>query len=241
MSTTHVPLQVRAHLVAGIAHAAPWGIALDGLLAAELWDQHKAATRAAGDEHVRAFELDDPPDLNLPLARCQPSDGSPWHWAATCAHPDQPARVQVHTWTGRLDARAHEQVATDLPKTVSARQGRYRTRRMPLLVTACANVTWHAVGDVDAIRDLLAEVPSIGKKRTSGEGHVLRWEVRAVDVDERTAAHLHPDGTLGRTTPLACAEQLPGAGNGGRGRAGLRPPYMHPARQHELVLPALLG
>jgi hypothetical protein len=28
--------------------------------------------------------------------------------------------------------------------------------------------------------------------------------------------------------------------DGGRGTAGLRPPYMHPARQHTLRLPALL-
>lgn len=238
-----VPVRVRAHLATGIAQAAPWGIALDGLLAAELWAAQKAANRDAGTDHIRALEQEDLPDLDLPLARCHPPEG-PWHWAATCAHPDQPGdRLDVHTWTGRVDHRALEQMATALPKTVSARQGRYRARRMPLLVTPCSSVTWHAVGDPEAITQLLHDVRSIGKKRSSGEGQVLGWDVTpAPDLDPVTAAHLHPDGTLGRPTPPAC---LPTLGHqvegGGFGRAGIRPPYMHPARQHDLHLPALLS
>jgi len=114
---------------------------------------------------------------------------------------------------------------------------------MPLLVTPCAAVTWQAVGDAAAILELLEPLVSIGKKRSTGEGHVLRWEVAlAEDLDEFTAGHLHADGTLGRPCPLTCRERA-GAEvlDGGRGRAGIRPPYMHPARQHQLVLPALLS
>ena len=236
------PLRIRAHLAAGIAQASPWGIALDGLLAAELWAEHKAHCRDAGTGYLPARDDQDPPDLDLPLARCQPAEG-PWHWAATCAQPDQNhGRVDVHTWTGRVDARALEQVATALPKTVSDRQGRYRARRMPLLVTPCAAVTWHAIGDAVRIQELLEGIASIGKKRSSGEGHVLSWEVTpAPDLASLSAAHLHPDGSLGRTVPDGCRHQLGDVDDGGRGRAGIRPPYMHPARQHELHLPALLG
>ncbi len=162
-----VPLRVRAHLSAGIAQAAPWGIALDGLLASELWAEHKASCRATGRDYVRAMELPEPPDLDLPLARCHHGGGL-WHWAATCAHPDtDTGRLDVHTWTGRVDARDLERVATALPKTVSTRQGRYRARRMPLLVTPCSSVTWHAVGDVDRVTELLAPIRSIGKPSTS--------------------------------------------------------------------------
>lgn len=239
---THQPLVVRAHLAAGIAQGAPWGIALDGLLAAELWAQQKAASRDRGADHVRALDQPDPPDLDLPLARCTPAVG-PWHWAATCAYPDQPtARLDVHTWTGRVDRRPLEQVATALPRTVSDRQGRYRARRMPLLVSTSATVSWRAIGDPDAIRQLLEPIPSIGKKRSSGEGHVLRWDIQpAPHLDAFTAAHLHPDGTLGRPTPPACLTGHQVLVDGGRGRAGIRPPYMHPARQHDLHLPALLS
>jgi len=241
MSGHFAPLRVRAHLATGIAQAAPWGIALDGLLASQLWEDHKASCREIGRGYTRALESIDPPDLDLPLARCEPT-GGPWHWAATCAWPENPGRLDVHTWTGRVDARELEQVASALPKTVSSRQGRYRARRMPLLVTPCTSVLWHAVGDVDRISELLDQVVSIGKKRATGEGHVLRWEVTAApDLDVVTASHLHADGTLGRTVPDSCHHLAAPTDDGGRGRAGVRPPYMHPDRQHELHLPALLG
>lgn len=234
-------MRVRAHLAGGIAQAAPWGIALDGLLASQLWDRAKAEARDNGLEQPRALEQDTPPDLPLPLARCVSGDGT-WHWAATCAQPDTtPGRIDVRPWMGRVDRRALEHATDWLPKTVSDRQGRYRARRMPLLVTPCLSVTWHAVGDLGAVTELLEDLVSIGKKRNSGEGHVLRWEVMpAPDLDAYAAAHLHPDGSLGRPTPSDC---LVGRDvvDGGRGRAGIRPPYMHPGRQLELHLPALLS
>lgn len=237
-------MRVRAHLAGGIAHTAPWGIALDGLLASELWAQHKAGRRDAGQPVVRAMDsAAEPPDLDLPLARCCPSEG-PWHWAATCAHPDQDLdRVDVRSWSARVDARDLEAVADRLPQTVSSRQGRYRARRMPLLVTPCASVTWHALGDLDEVRRILEPIGSIGKKRSSGEGHVLRWEITAApDLEDLTAGHLHPDRTLGRPVPAQCRALLAeDTVDGGWGSAGIRPPYMHPARRHQLVLPALLS
>lgn len=240
--TRHIPILVRAYLAAGIAHAAPWGISLDGLLASELAAELKAGARAQGKDHVRALSQAEPPDLDLPLQRCTPPDG-PWHWAATCAFPEgNVGRVDVHTWTGRVDHRALEQVTTALPKTISGRQGRYRTRRMPLLVTPCPSVTWHAIGDPDKITEILQEILTIGKKRSTGEGQVLNWEVTATpNTAHATAAHLHPDGSLGRPTPPACLTAIGPVQTGGYGRAGIRPPYMHPHRQHDLHLPTSLN
>lgn len=235
-----VPLLIRARLAAGIAHAAPWSIALDGLLAAQLWQEQKEHLIAANAYPGRALQQEDPPDLDLPLARC--GTGEQWHWSATCAFPENlDPRVHVHTWTGRLDRRDLEQVATGLPKVVSERQGRFRARCMPLLVSVCTSVTWHAVGDPNRIRDLLEPISTIGKKRTSGEGHVLEWEVTpAPDLELFAAAHLHPDGSLGRPTPQACLPAGWDGADGGTGAAGVRPPYMHRSRRHELRLPALL-
>ncbi len=240
--TTLAPMRIRARLAAGLAHAGPWGIALDGLLAGEVWAAEKERQLSLGRIPLRAMDSDEPPpDLELPLARCEPEDG-PWHWAATCARPPQPPqRIDIHMWTGRVDSRSLEQAAAALPKIISSRQGRYRARRMPLLVTPCSEVVWHAVGDIDEVTRLLTPIRSIGKKRTSGEGQVLDWTITdAPDLDELTAAHLHPDGTLGRTTPASCRGQFADVVDGGRGTAGIRPPYMHPSRQLELYLPARL-
>ena len=108
---------------------------------------------------------------------------------------------------------------------------------MPLLVTVTTAVTWRGVGDLSGVSDLLTDITAIGKKRAHGQGRVLHWQVTPLDdVQAWEASHLHPDGTLGRTTPPAC---LTGHGvlHAGVGAAGLRPPYAHPSRQHHLARP----
>jgi CRISPR type IV-associated protein Csf3 len=233
-----VPLLIRARLATGVACAVPWGVALDGLLASEIWAERKTAARAAGQAVPGLAETPELEDLDLPLARCAMGPPGLWHWAATCAFPEGLASdlPDVRYWTGQLDARACEQTAAALPMVVPGRQGRYRSRRMPLLVTVCTAVTWHAVGDPDVIRRILAGLMAIGKKRSCGEGRVLSWEVTPCPLSPWQAAHLHPDGTLGRPAPASC---LAGTGvtAGGSGTAGLRPPYMHPARQATVLLP----
>lgn len=232
------PLRVRAHLASGIACAAPWGIALDGLLAAMVWEPIKAATRTAPG-YQRAMDAEEPADLDLPLARCTPTDG-PWHWAATCAWAEGHGEVvDVRYWSARVDDRELEVAASALPRVVSARQGRYRAHRMPLLVTPTASVTWTCVGDAVAIADLLAGVGHIGKKRSAGEGRVLSFDVEAApELTFHAAAHLHPDASLGRPTPPACVPGPDMVRHGGLASAGIRPPYVHHSRQHQLLLPA---
>lgn len=239
----YTPVRVTARLSTGFVTATPWGIALDGLLAAELWADQKARTRADGDDPGPGLHAqDNPPDLELPLARCH-RPAELWHWAATCSFPidqcpGQPPEVRY--WTARVDQRATAQISRTIPATVSESRGRYRARRMPALATVCRAVTWYAVGDPEAIAALVEPIVAIGKRRGVGEGHVLAWELAtAPDLHEFTAAHLHPNGTLGRPTPAEC---LAGTGVAGSmvGTAGLRPPYMHRSRQHQLHTPALL-
>ena len=112
---------------------------------------------------------------------------------------------------------------------------------MPILLTVCGSISWRAVGDADKIRELLADVASIGKKRAAGEGQVLRWEVQdAPFLDVFSAGHLHPDGSLGRPVPPTCLEGRNSVRHSGTGLAGLRPPYIHPDRQHQLTLPMFI-
>lgn len=231
------PLRVTAQLATGIAHTYPWGIGLDGLLAAQLWATLKPA------EAAPALDANYPPDLALPLARCIPADEPDgWHWAATCGYPDLlPDRPDIHTWTSTVDHRALEHLANQLPKVISTRQGRYRPRCMPLPVTLCKTITWTAVGSPQAISALLAGVTAIGKKRAHGEGQVLRWDVtEADDLDEFTAGHLTPTGRLGRPCPTSCLAAHPAILHGGLGTIGVRPPAMHHSRLRTALLPAPL-
>ena len=234
-----VPLVIRARMAAGVAHAVPWGISLDGLLASEIRENTKAAARAAGTDY-EPYSLDTvPEDLKLPLARCTGGGGDRWHWAATFAYPeDEVPGPHVQYWSARPDQQALDQMAAELPALVSERQGRYRSRVMPLPLTICRHLVWRAVGYPAAIADLLAPIAAIGKKRGAGNGHVLSWKItEQPDVDLWEFAHLHPDGRLGRTAPAACLHDRGEIRAGGEGRMGLRPPYMHPARRGSVRLP----
>lgn len=233
----HVPLRVTAHLEAGIAWAGPWGIALDGLLAAQ---QHATATtEPSAAPPAPLLQTRHPRDYDLPLARC--GTANDWHWAASTAWP-----VDGHTllpdlryYSARTDPRHLETLAVSLPARIRDREGRYRARWAPIPTTVCSAVQWHAVGAPAALRELLEPLWAIGKKRAAGHGRVLAWQVApAPDLPEWAAAHLHPDGTLGRPTPARC---LVGRDvvDAGVGLAGIRPPYVHPDRQQQLHLPTL--
>ncbi|MFF0818624.1 hypothetical protein ACFYVR_26275 [Rhodococcus sp. NPDC003318] len=236
----HVPLTVRARLAGGVAHSAPWGISLDGLLASQIRAGVKAAARDAGTDYPPYDPAQPPDELELPLTRCTAAGGDNWHWAATFAHAEgEVAGPHVTYWTARPDQYALDHLSDRLPAHVSERQGRYRSRVMPLPLTIARALVWRAVGDPDVIRDLLAGVMVIGRKRSSGHGHVFDWTVTPdPGADPWECAHLHPDGTLGRSTPPGCLADRRDIATGGSGHFGLRPPYMHPAMRRRVVFAA---
>ncbi|WP_262365850.1 hypothetical protein [Gordonia sp. OPL2] len=224
-----IPLRVRADLPHGVCFGQPWGISLDGLLASVIWHRRKAAAAARGD--VLTYDpLATPEDLDLPLARC--TLGQPWHWMCTFAnttpatsHPD------TRTRSSRTDHADLQRLSALVPSTVSDARGHYRKRLIPAVATVTATVTWRAVGDPDAIRELLAEVSEIGKYRTSGEGRVNAWTVDDAPADDWwSAGHEHTPGVLGRIAPTACLADHPDLTHGGRSRAAVRAPYTHPSR-----------
>lgn len=234
-----VPMTVTARLAAGIANAVPWGISLDGLLASQHRESIKAAAREEDADYPAYDPAVVPSDYDLPLARCTGAGGDQWHWSATFAWPDGEIEgPHVQYWSARPDQHALGQNAEHMPALVSERQGRYRARVMPLPLTVARALVWRAVGDPDAIATLVDGITSIGKKRASGNGHILRWDVTTEPgADPWAYGHLHPDGSLGRTIPPECLPDTR-TRTGGFGQMGLRPPYMHPARRSQVYLPA---
>ena len=113
-------------------------------------------------------------------------------------------------------------------QAVSDSTGRYQRRVVPVMAHPATTLTWRAVGDPDRIRDLLTDLPSIGKHRGVGEGLVTRWEVSETpEVPDWVAGHEHEPGVLGRTAPPRCVDEPRDAGL--LGAATVRPPYLHPA------------
>ena len=239
-NATMQPMLVRARLGSGVGHAPPWGISLDGLLASQIRENEKAVARESGTDYI-PYDSEAPPrDLDLPLARCTHAGGDDWHWAATFAWPegDIPG-PHVQYWSARPDQHALSQISDNLPAHLAPRQGRYRAAVMPLPLTIARALTWRAVGDPDKVVELLAGIPAIGKKRAAGNGMILDWTVNTCpDGDFWEYSHLHPDGRLGRTAPVACLEPRSGVDTGGIAVMGVRPPYMHRATRTRAFLPA---
>lgn len=233
---TPVPFTVHADLAHGLATAHPWGLGLDGILAAQLWQQLLDHT----DPHHVPWPstTPNPPDLPLPLARCDGDGHDAWHWAATCSWTEPGARREVHHRYQPSPAALFETLAGDqLPGTI-APGTRFARREVPELVTVAGRVTWRGVGDPDRVQELLDPVTAIGKGRQHGEGRVLRWTVIPdPDGDVWQWGHLHPDGSVGRPCPEACLPSQMCHSNTPM-MAGLRPPVMHPSRQHLVFTPS---
>lgn len=212
------------------------------------------------------LDLDEPAVVDLPLARCSTSthaqaserasepasanaylaEDPDWHWlcttafpvgldgARTCSDPD------VHHEHSRMRETILRHISSPLPASLPPASGRYRMRRLPIVTTPAAAVQWNAVGDHAAVLDLISDLPAIGRRRSSGEGLVLRWEVTAHPHLPRDQwarhGHSHPDGTLGRPVPRSCLDRVDIHADR-QGVAGIRPPYWHPATQRSVFLP----
>lgn len=249
MHNRTVPFIVTAYLQQGIAIDSLFGTALDGLLASQARNRAKATRARLIGTPVTGSLLDgglaaaDPAVVELPLARCPLTTPETWHWLCSTAYPLQPDHtamsgdLDVHHQHSRVRERVLEHVATRIPASLPPDSGRYRLRRLPVVTTPAYAVCWQAVGNPDLVLDLLDGLPSIGRRRGTGEGTVLRWQISpAPDVDPIRHGHTHPDGSLGRPSPRSCAEGI-GLPADRTGTAGLRPPYWHRATQHAVVLP----
>lgn len=239
---SNIPLLVTAYLQQGIVMDQRYGLTLDGLLSSVVRQQKSGNIQKSlldGGLNVENPELWD-----LPLARCEVSKD--WHWLCTGANAvDREGKTIIpyldspdtHRLSVRSDERRANVVAVKVPADLGGTRGRFRPKVSPVLVTPAYALSWRAVGDADTILELLSTVSSIGGRRGSGEGYVLKWEVGEVEVDDPIGfAHLQQDGKLGRPVPKECAE-LFHAEKWVEGTAGIRPPLFHESMQRLLAVP----
>jgi len=238
------PLTITATTPHGVVLSRPWGIALDGLLASVLWHRRKWAARVAGT-HLTYCPSQLPEHIELPLACCgDPNHDADWHWMATFAdlhpHPTGSADPDVRWRTSRTNRQRLQQLSPAIGKTaVSEYSGRYQNREIPVMAHPATALTWRAVGDPDAIREILTDLPSIGKHRGVGEGLVAYWAI--TDTPELTpwdAGHTHEHNILGRPASARCLRNRTGITTGPHGTTGIRPPYLHPDNRATAYHPA---
>lgn len=149
-----------------------------------------------------------------------------WGWCASA--------VDESTWLARgvLEIRKKPDLARmrryTEAKSANLGAGPMKAYDLRIPTVAALDVVWFAHGDPDRVRHLLTEfVPSIGKKRSTGNGRVREWIVEPCAEDRSVCA---PDGAPTRRLPV-------GAIAGPRGHGAIRPPYYHHTRMVESVEP----
>lgn len=140
----------------------------------------------------------------------RPDLGKRWVWAATCAQFPDGTPEDVRWYHKRFRDQVAGRVVGKVPTSTAS--GRFKDWRLPLVVTLAGELTWWAVGDPERVRDLLADVTQVGKKRSQGEGVVVGWDVIDAGPPEWEPIVWH-DGRVARPIPARAAASLgvPGA------------------------------
>lgn len=222
------PLLVTARLASAVAADAP---RLDALLEYVLSLHH-----AKG---VPGYKIDRsgpaPPQAEIPIPIARRSLG-PWQ-IAMCSDPiyglapesveHVAKRVGVEN-AAMLDPSSRVVVATTNSWT--------KSHRLPLRMRLVERVAWFAVGYRRELLKVLRRVEFLGKKRSIGNGRVAGWSVERCELDCSWFAPSDRGPVLMATLPAG--DWLPAGLAGYRnGFGGCCPPYWHPERYTEIVVP----
>lgn len=202
------------------------GVISDGLLPLDsilYYAQHRA--RMPGERiasRVRDRTVDAQGGAGVLPLQVLDGHGPHWYYAASCAVWPEAVADGVDHWTKRIDSRYVELLERQRAR-VPTSGGRYRAYRMPVAYRHALAVTWYAVGQLERVRDLLALVTHLGKKREMGWGAVIEWQVAPHDEDWSVVG---PEGQVMRPVPDPSGVLY-----------GYRPPYWLPRHQAPCRLP----
>lgn len=216
------PLIVTARLAQGLVAADRWSPTLDGILA---WAHMRRIlppeefVGGAALEHGTAVE-------GLPLERCE-HEGE-W-WYAASSPETQTAARQRRYYHRRFDEQ-HALTYTRSQAKVLTSAGPFKGMRHNEILTITPAIRWRAIGDQDAVRDLLTEVLQVGRGVGRGYGRVTEWNVAEGSEDDSRRARTE------RPLPVAFAQA-----NGIDGPCltwGVRPPPWLPGNSTLCVMPS---
>lgn len=223
-------LLATAHLAGPLAGDPPQ---LDSLLEWALSLYHSKAV--PGYKVDRKYPAPPPGDIPIPILRVALGRFA----VGCCSSPILP--VPDAEWVEHVAKRIGVERAGLLAEpsrlVVATTNSWTKSYRLPLRCRRVACVKWFARGDRrETLKLLRKAVPSLGKKVADGYGRVERWEVERVDGDASWFARSPLGPVLMR--PLPVGPWLPDPLLGARRSFGAcAPPYWHPDRYGEIVVP----
>jgi CRISPR type IV-associated protein Csf3 len=160
------PLRVTAELASGLAMSVP--LALDALLGAAMCQRDGIPPAATAEDLV---------PLAVPLER-EPGER---FYLASCAL-GAVERVELQHTHRRFPVEQAQLMGRQMG-TLKITAGPAKSYRIPREVAHVVGdrLDWYAVGDVDAVRELLGWVTHLGRKRSVGLGRVRAWTVAPCD------------------------------------------------------------
>jgi len=218
-----IPLRVLADLETRLVLPVE-GIHLDALLMA-------AVARRDGLPPLRTMaEARDAeaPAIPLALSAC----GRYYQCTTSIVHVEG----REHRWVNRRFPLA-EAVAMGGPtvKRLQLSAGAAKGYRIPVEATHARCLTWYAVGDLWAVRELLSLVTSLGKRRAVGEGRIIAWRIDAIDETWPGFPTHASDGAPMRNLPVDAVTSGAHVLRVGR----VRPPYWSRTDEEMVAAPCL--
>lgn len=139
-----------------------------------------------------------------------------------------------HRWVNRRFPLA-ESIALGGPsvKRLQLSAGPAKGYRIPVEATHARCLTWYAVGDLWAVRELLSLVTRLGRRRAVGEGTITAWRVDEMDETWAGFPVLSADGVPMRSLPL----DTPGLGAHTLRMGRVRPPYWSRSGEEMVAAP----
>lgn len=216
-----IPLKVTAEIGGSVA-SYDGRIQLDAILEHVAW---RRAGRPTAEMGAPAMTF------QIPLAKL----GAPGLWVWRCSEGEA-------EWVGGDLTHYTRQFPTERSRAlrkgerkVNVGAGPCKSFRLPLPLLLAREVVWHAVGDLEAVAEMLSVITHIGKKHNVGHGQVKRWRVEEAEEDRSL---IREDGSPARALPVDLAEA---AGLEVEGlypeMVGHRPPYWHAERRRPCYLP----
>lgn len=248
MTASYVPFTVTAHLFQSVSFDTRFGVGLDALLASAIRKREKYEKGLSGRELDGGLAVREVRIVELPLAKCECNPES-WHWESTMATVvDKNSKISTDEEVGFIiqhaDIHAFEQTSLleAYPPKISEQRGRYKARKTPIVKTLGQSVVWNAIGSPEAVYGLVKDIPSIGQRRTSGEGSIRSWEVNEASLVNPVSFSHSIDGVnLSRPCFDECLNKIfEETGNEldhSYQRVGYRPPYWHFGNIEEMNAP----
>jgi hypothetical protein len=180
--------------------------------------------RADAEAFWREKGWEIPQEHFLPLAVWgHGGDHGLWVYCSSWALYDEQARGIVH-FNHHFDAELAERVLASPARSrkIQTGKGEFKSEHIPFQYRVMEMMTWFVEGDAGAIREVLAGVRAIAKKRNRGFGSVRRWTVEPLD---EACAVFTLQGILMRPVPVDLLNRLNVVGEFEYAFTTYRPPY----------------